>query len=120
MLKAGVMNEGSYKDTEEDVPQGGVISPIIANLCLDGLDKIIRKASNNKATLVRYADDFIVVCQNYNILDKLITDISKFLKTRSLELNMRKSKITKIEDEFDFREFADSTRKIDKKKAYKK
>lgn len=43
MLKAGVMNEGSYQDTEEGVPQGGVISPIIANLCLDGLDNTIKK-----------------------------------------------------------------------------
>ena len=121
MLKAGVMIEGSYKDTEKGVPQGGVISPIIANLCLDGLNKTIKKASNNKATLVRYADDFIVVSQNYDILDKLITDISKFLKIRGLELNMGKSKITKIEDGFDFvgfhfKEFADSTREIDKKK----
>lgn len=69
---------------------------------------------------MRYADDFIIVSQNYNILDNLITDISKFLKVRGLELNMEKSKITKIEDGFDFvgfhfREFSDSTREIGKK-----
>jgi len=121
MLKAGVMIEGSYKETEEGVPQGGVISPIIANLCLDGLDETIRKASNNKATLVRYADDFIIVSQNYDILNKLITDVGKFLKVRGLELNMEKSKITRIEDGFDFvgfhfREFPDSNREIGKKK----
>lgn len=121
MLKAGVMNEGSYQDTEEGVPQGGVISPIIANLCLDGLDKTIKKASNNKATLVRYVADFIIVSQNYDILEKLILDVNKFLKIRGLELNMGKSKITKIEDGFDFvgfhfREFSDSTREIGEKK----
>lgn len=70
---------------------------------------------------MRYADDFIIVSQNYDILDKLILDVNKFLKIRGLELNMEKSKITKIEDGFDFvgfhfREFSDSTREIREKK----
>lgn len=51
MLKAGVMVEGNYQDTEEGVPQGDVISPIIANLCLDRLDKTIKRRLITKQLL---------------------------------------------------------------------
>ncbi|MEK9515542.1 reverse transcriptase domain-containing protein, partial [Limnospira fusiformis PMC 851.14] len=62
-LKAGVLDNGVFEDTEAGTPQGGVISPLLANIALDGMVRFIKTMYPNKGTtfqvnLIRYADDF--------------------------------------------------------------
>src|SRR5215469_2393116 len=63
-LKAGVMEAGTFSPTEEGTPQGGVISPLLANIALHGMETAMQKAytvKEGKPTLIRYADDFVVL-----------------------------------------------------------
>jgi len=109
-LKAGYMEKKHWFPTESGTPQGGIISPIIANMVLDGLEEIINlhahhKPNSNpfKINFVRYADDFVVTCCNSEYLELEIKPlISKFLADRGLELSEEKTKITNIQKGFDF------------------
>lgn len=62
-LKAGVLEEGEVKPTELGVPQGGVISPLLANIYLHALDALWAKEASSLGRMVRYADDLVVLCQ---------------------------------------------------------
>ena len=105
-LKSGTLELDKYKDTESGVPQGGIISPVIANMVLDGLEKEIKTQIIKKGkyigvtTLIRYADDFIVI-SNYEwlIKDIIIPAIKEFLKIRGLMLNNEKTKVINIKEE---------------------
>lgn len=109
-LKAGYMEKEQWFPTESGTPQGGIISPIIANMVLDGLEEVINlyahhKPNSNpfKINFVRYADDFVVTCSNNGYLEREIKPlISKFLAGRGLELSGEKTKITHIQKGFDF------------------
>jgi RNA-directed DNA polymerase len=104
-LKAGFMEEKVFKDTPEGTPQGGIASPTLANITLDGLEKVINDLSEpgNNIHFVRYADDFICTAKTQEVLqDKVLPVIIKFLKERGLELSLEKTKITHINDGFDF------------------
>jgi RNA-directed DNA polymerase len=104
-LKAGFMEENIFKDTTEGTPQGGIASPTLANIVLDGLEKTINDLSEKGNTIrfVRYADDFICTAKSKEILqDKVLPAIIEFLKERGLELSLEKTKITHIDDGFDF------------------
>lgn len=114
-LKAGYIDHKTWFPTESGTPQGGIISPTIANMVLDGLEKeIIQKAcpvqyrngrrhNPLKVHFVRYADDFVVTCADRDCLEKEIKPlVSKFLAQRGLELSQEKSKITHINEGFDF------------------
>jgi group II intron reverse transcriptase/maturase len=61
-LKAGVMEDGTVRETELGSPQGGVISPLLANIYLDFLDSVWERQCKGIGRLVRYADDFVVLC----------------------------------------------------------
>ena len=104
-LKAGFVEKQSIEQTISGVPQGGVASPVLANMALDGLEKTI-KASCGKGknvNFVRYADDFIVTAATPELLrDKIIPLINEFLALRGLRLSPEKTKITHIDDGFDF------------------
>src|SRR5262249_54209818 len=63
-LKAGVMEEGEVRTTILGTPQGGVISPLLANVYLHELDRIWEQRCKRWGELVRYADDLIIVCSN--------------------------------------------------------
>ena len=110
-LKAGVIEKEVFHHTEEGTPQGGIISPTLANLTLDGMQKIIAKYStrkengktlSNKVHLVRYADDFIVTGESQEVLKEIKAEIVTFLKERGLELSEEKTLITHINEGFDF------------------
>lgn len=106
-LKAGYMERKGFNPTESGTPQGGIISPILANMTLDGLQGILRErfklGSPYKVNLVRYADDFIVTAASKEILEgKVLPLIQGFLAERGLELSKDKTKITYIDDGFDF------------------
>ena len=108
-LKAGFMDKEILHPMESGVCQGGIISPCITNLALDGLeDLLLRKDSENKRNnkkihLVRWADDFIITGNTQEILDQEIKPlVSKFLGERGLELSPEKTKIVYIDEGFDF------------------
>lgn len=104
-LKAGFIEENIFKDTSEGTPQGGIASPTIANIALDGLEKVVNDLSEARDTIrfVRYADDFICTAKSKEILqNKVLPAIIDFLKERDLELSIEKTKITHIDDGFDF------------------
>jgi RNA-directed DNA polymerase len=104
-LKAGYAENGKLYATPQGVPQGGIISPIIANMTLDGLESAIRKAvpSRSKVNIIRYADDFIVTSGSKQLLiDLIIPLIRKFLSQRGLRISEAKTRITHIAEGFDF------------------
>ena len=104
-LKAGYMEKDTFKFTEEGTPQGGIASPTLANIVLDGLEKTVLDTckSGEKVHFVRYADDFIYTASSRETLEtKVQPAIIQFLKERGLELSLEKTKITHIKDGFDF------------------
>lgn len=108
-LKAGFMDKEILHPTESGVCQGGIISPCIANMVLDGLENLLsRKDADNKRNkhkihLVRWADDFIITGNSREILDQEVKPlVSKFLGERGLELSPEKTKIVHIDEGFDF------------------
>jgi RNA-directed DNA polymerase len=95
-LKAGIMEEGKYKKTEEGTPQGGIISPILANIYLHYVldlwfKKVLRKSLKGYAEIVRYADDFIILVQYKDDCDKILESLRERLAKFSLELSEAKT-----------------------------
>lgn len=104
-LKAGYIEKDALCNTEDGTPQGGLASPTMANIVLDGLEKTILDIARKgeKVNFVRYADDFICTANSKEILEnKVQPAIINFLKERGLELSLEKTKITHINDGFDF------------------
>jgi RNA-directed DNA polymerase len=100
-LKAGFVFLGKLSPTEQGTPQGGVISPLLANIGLHGLETFI-KATNQKLGVVRYADDFIVTARDKHSLEVAQNLIQAWMSERGLELSAEKTVITSMEDGFDF------------------
>lgn len=114
-LKAGFVFQNELFPTDEGRPQGGVISPILANMALDGMQKVLsdrfhtnrlgkidlRFKNAHKVNLVRYADDFIVTAATKEIAEEAKEIIRGFLCTRGLELSEEKTLITHVDDGFD-------------------
>lgn len=104
-LKAGFIEKDALQPTEEGAPQGGLASPTIANVALDGLEKIVTEAagSNDTVHFVRYADDFICTAYSKETLENRVQPaIIEFLKERGLQLSLEKTKVSHINDGFDF------------------
>src|SRR5437868_14531826 len=109
-LKAGFIDEYALHPTEAGTPQGGIISPVAANLTLDGLERILRERfprlghrRSAMVNMVRYADDFIVTGRTKELLESEVKPlVAEFFKIRGLELSDQKTRITHIEEGFDF------------------
>ena len=112
-LKCGYVFNKELFPTDEGTPQGGIISPTLANMTLDGLQGILaerykRKHKDGKlyspmVNLVRYADDFIITSENREVLEKEIKPlVADFLAERGLTLSEEKTVITNVNDGFDF------------------
>jgi RNA-directed DNA polymerase len=109
-LKAGYIETGRLFPTQAGTPQGGIISPVLANLALDGLQhelttlfKTVREAREAKIHLVRYADDFVITSSSKELLeDRVKPLVEKFLAARGLILSEKKTKITHVTEGFDF------------------
>lgn len=110
-LKAGFVENNQMFATEAGTPQGGIISPTLANMTLDGMQKLLadhfggqttRKDRTNKVRLIRYADDFVVSATSKEILEEAKEIIANFLGERGLTLSSEKTKIVHIEEGFDF------------------
>lgn len=104
-LESGYVDRGKYYNTRAGTPQGGVASPTLANMALDGLEQAAKKAARakDKVHVVRYADDFIITADSKEILeDKVKPVVAAFLEKRGLLLSEEKTRITHINDGFDF------------------
>lgn len=115
-LKAGFIENKQLFPTEQGTPQGGIISPTLANMTLDGLENMLdnafgisirpdgcRKNNKHKIHLIRYADDFIVTANNKEILENMVKPlIEDFLSKRGLQLSPEKTRITHVTEGFDF------------------
>ena len=115
-LDAGFMEKDVFHKTAEGTPQGGIASPCLANIALDGLEEIILAigGQTDKLHFVRYADDWICTASSREILEeKVLPTVTQFLKQRGLELSPEKTLITHISEGFDFLGF--NLRKYDDK-----
>jgi RNA-directed DNA polymerase len=106
-LNAGLIEQDVYHPTTAGTPQGGIISPALMNLTLDGLESLLGdhfpRRSGKLVNFVRYADDFIITGRSKEILEDEVTPlIVEFLKERGLKLSESKTRITHIADGFDF------------------
>src|SRR5262245_2087970 len=110
-LQAGFLEKGVWNATTEGTPQGGIISPVLANLTLDGLDQRLRarfaatrpQQRRCKVHLVRYADDFVITGSSRELLEQeVLPVVRQFLTERGLELSAAKTRLTHRADGFDF------------------
>ncbi|MFZ0826943.1 MAG: group II intron reverse transcriptase/maturase [Verrucomicrobiia bacterium] len=114
-LTAGYVEKRTLFPTEAGTPQGGIISPTLANMTLDGLERLLkqafprkdfgrkRKKYNPKVNLVRYADDFIITGDSRELLENEVRPlVERFLNERGLRLSPDKTRLTHINEGFDF------------------
>ena len=111
-LKAGVVDLGRFHRTESGTPQGGIVSPTLANLALDGLETLLRErfgaaksaaANRHKVNLVRYADDFVITGVSKELLaNEVVPLVRTFLAERGIRLSDAKTRIVPIDRGFDF------------------
>ncbi len=133
-LKAGYMEDFTFHDTKAGTPQGGIISPLLANIALNGLQdllasykgeikylsvnggkKVTKKRQVEKFDFIRYADDFVVLSPRKEWLEEILSIIEKWLGLHGLEFNSEKTKIRNIQKEgfsflgFNVRQFKGKT-----------
>jgi group II intron reverse transcriptase/maturase len=123
-LRAPIVEEDPKSGAKRKVknrcgtPQGGVISPLLANLYLDGLDKAVNAGKQMKAVMVRYADDFVVLCRKGQGAE-MHKRLKSWLERRELRLNEKKTRIVDFEKEsFEFLGFRLAWRKSKSGKSY--
>ena len=112
-LKSGLIYQGQFQETDAGTPQGGIISPTLANVTLNGLEAGLNsylaakfgivKAKKLKVNLVRYADDFVITGISKEILENEVKPwVESFLAVRGLQLSEEKTHIVHIDQGFDF------------------
>lgn len=95
-LEAGVLVEGRIEGTELGSPQGGVISPLLANIYLDALDGIWERRCGYLGRLVRYADDAVVLCRSRAAAEESLRRLGLIMEKLSLELHPDKTRIVEL------------------------
>lgn len=116
-LKAGVVELGKREETMMGTPQGGIISPLLANIALDGMERLFgserpngrtispaaRRGANRGVGLIRYADDFVVTAPSREVLEAYVVPrLTEFLASRGLSLSEAKTRIVHINGGFNF------------------
>ena len=112
-LRCGFLENANWFATEAGTPQGGIVSPTLANLTLDGLEVLLTKTFprrqekgrwvHPKVHLVRYADDFIITGSSHSLLVNEVQPlVEEFLRERGLNLSVEKTHVTRSQDGFDF------------------
>jgi len=115
-LKAGYVDNETFHETERGTPQGGVISPLLANIALHGMEEELGveyrydknggnagyRLKTQSVGIVRYADDFVILTQTQEQANSMYEKMTEYLHKRQLTLSMEKTKITHIEEGFDF------------------
>jgi len=91
-----ILRNGSLEATDKGVPQGGPLSPLLANILLDELDHELEKRGH---LFVRYADDFVISCNSPRAGQRILTSITRYLKrTLKLIVNESKSKVVVLSE----------------------
>jgi group II intron reverse transcriptase/maturase len=109
-LRAGVMENGVFKPTTVGTPQGGVISPLLANIALNSLDWVLEMHGMH---FVRYADDFVVLCDNHTQAEEALNLVQKHLQGKlGLNLSPEKTHIATFTKGFSFLGFDISSRSV--------
>jgi group II intron reverse transcriptase/maturase len=109
-LSAGVMEGLEFRPTTSGTPQGGVISPLLANIVLDLLDQ---RLTQSGLRFVRYADDFVVLCRSHAIAKQALAFVDNTLRDElGLSLSPSKTKVVSFFEGFDFLGFHVSKRRI--------
>jgi RNA-directed DNA polymerase len=112
-LKAGFLEHADWYPTEAGTPQGGIVSPVLANLALDGLQERLARAfprqyhlpgrPSSKVNLIRYADDFLITGSSREQLEQEVRPlVEAFLAERGLVLSPEKTIVTHVDEGFDF------------------
>ena len=110
-LTSGFVWKNQLFPTDAGTPQGGIISPTLATVTLDGMEAMLHqhfgkkgsgKACKNKVNLIKYADDFVVTGTSQNVLEEAKALVEAFLNKRGLSLSAEKTRIVHIDDGFDF------------------
>ncbi len=114
-LKSGYMDKHVLHETTDGTPQGGIISPALANCALDGLERLLREkfpqekrlkslgGKSSSVNFIRYADDFVITSKSKELLEREVQPlVDQFLQQRGLELSPTKTVITHVEKGFDF------------------
>src|SRR5436190_10400758 len=104
-LEAGVMEEGNVRHEATGTPQGGVISPLLANIYLHELDREWQRSWQHLGILVRYADDFVVLCKRESQANEALRRLREIFARLKLTLHPEKTKLVQIglgKDGFDF------------------
>lgn len=111
-LKAGYVDNNSFNNTDSGTPQGGLVSPLLANIALHGmeeelgiryyLDRGNHILARNSVGVVKYADDFVVVCKTKEEAINMYEKLKPYLDKRGLTLADDKTKVTHISEGFDF------------------
>jgi RNA-directed DNA polymerase len=108
-LKAGYMDHAAFGRTDEGVPQGGIISPLLFNVALHGMDTYVQEKVGERkssvSTVVRYADDFVVICDVEPRAQQVEVILKEWLGERGLALSEEKTRVVHIDDGFDFLSF---------------
>ncbi|HQB10090.1 MAG TPA: group II intron reverse transcriptase/maturase [bacterium] len=123
VMKGGVMEEGQFRETETGTPQGGVISPILANIYLHYVldlwfEKRIKKRQTGYSGMVRYADDFLIFVENEAEAKEILTQLGTRLEKFGLKLSAEKTRLVRMhrKDEqsgkFDFLGFTHYLKKM--------
>lgn len=141
-LKAGYVEKEIFHNTESGTPQGGIISPLLANIALDGMETLIKSYKKirrytwfnkkkgkyqkdsrkyDKYGFIRYADDFLITAESKEDLEEILPIIEEWLSIRGLKLNQEKTAIKNIEEGIDFlgftiRQFKGKTLEMPQKK----
>jgi RNA-directed DNA polymerase len=98
-LEAGVLDNGVFSSTDKGTPQGGVISPLLANIALHGMEETIKEGYGKspaveRPALIRYADDFVILHSKKKAVEKAAQRIEQWLADMGLHLNPKKTRIT--------------------------
>jgi len=104
-LRAGVMEEGTYSQTVSGTPQGGVISPLLSNIYLHFLDAVWQRQCAEVGRLVRYADDFVVVCRSREAVEEAERRVRLIFERLKLTLHPEKTRkvdLSEGKEGFDF------------------
>ncbi|WP_373534549.1 group II intron reverse transcriptase/maturase [Microcoleus sp.] len=105
-LKSGVLDQGEIFPTKEGTPQGGVISPLLANIALHGMEERVKQFVGNsinrrsEISLIRYADDFVIIHKDIEVIIACQKIIANWLSDLGLELKQNKTKLTHTLNEY--------------------
>jgi group II intron reverse transcriptase/maturase len=95
-LKAGVMEDGTVRETLAGTPQGGVISPLLANIYLHELDRVWATRCSHLGRLMRYADDFVVMCKTQSQVNEAKRRVDEVMARLGLTLHPEKTRVVRL------------------------